>query len=101
VSGTVTTAASVVYNAQSAVSVSAAVSATAEPDTVPAPSTGNWDSLGAIYRSNAEEAERERTKTIVECPVHFYPLEQGAREGVLHCKFGGELWNPYGKPIYW
>jgi hypothetical protein len=65
-----------------------------------APVRGGWDSLGAIYRSNAEEAERERTKTIVECPVHLYPLEQGRREGTLHCKFGGDLWDVHGRPIY-
>lgn len=71
------------------------------PAPPPPPARGGWDSLGAIYRSNAEEARRKATEVITECPVHFYPLEEGKREGVLHCKFGGELWDPYGKPIYW
>jgi hypothetical protein len=71
------------------------------PAPPPPPVRGGWDSLGNIYRSNAEEARRQATEVITECPVHLYPLEEGKREGVLHCKFGGELWDRYGKPIYW
>jgi len=59
-----------------------------------------WSQLGAIYAGNAREYEHEQTRTPVECPVDKYPLEQGPVEGQLHCKFGGELYDLSGRPIF-
>jgi hypothetical protein len=58
------------------------------------PDEGNWNSLfNAINTARAEhERNAERRRHPVECPEHFWPLEQV--DGVLHCKFGGHIVRP-------
>lgn len=59
-----------------------------------------WESLGDIYRYDAQQVEAERSRTPVDCPNHKYPLEQGRTPGQLHCVFGGEVFDTTGKPIF-
>lgn len=60
-------------------------------------STG-WETYGAIMRQNEELQRLEREQRPVTCPVDGYTLEDV--RGVLHCVFGGELYDYTGQPVY-
>lgn len=60
----------------------------------------SWDSLGQIMRDNYEMAEQKKSQPPVDCPNDGWPLLQGPREGQLHCRFGGEVFDSSGKPIF-
>jgi hypothetical protein len=60
-------------------------------------STG-WETYGAILRVNEELLAQERAQRPSTCPVDGHILEDV--RGVLHCVFGGELYDYAGKSLY-
>lgn len=60
--------------------------------------TDGWESFGAIMRTNEELIQREREERPSTCPVDGYILEDV--RGVLHCVFGGEIYDYSGQRLY-
>ena len=60
-------------------------------------STG-WEKYGAIMKQNEELARLERTERPATCPNDGHVLEDA--RGVLHCVFGGEIYDYTGAPVY-
>lgn len=52
-----------------------------------------WEQYGDIVRYNAEEWKREHDERPVVCPNHANRLEESIGGNVLHCPFGGELFD--------
>lgn len=67
-----------------------------------APSAGDgWNTYGQILRSNIDEFIQETTTQPVICPRHDWPLDVNpVTPDVLHCPFGGELYDLRGRPVY-
>lgn len=95
-------AATVTANATGTMSVSAAITGTTDQAVTPtAPATNGWGGLLSIYQQNVAEVRNTLTQPITECPNHRYPLEQSAAHpGVLHCVFGGEVFDIHGNPAF-
>lgn len=60
-------------------------------------STG-WESYGAIMRSNADLLAQEKAQRPSTCPNDGEILEDV--RGVLHCRFGGEIYDYAGNQLY-
>ena len=89
----------VIHNASANQTLSVAGTVTPEPAATVA-HTGNWSSLLSAYQFNVAQAELLRTQTIIECPVHLYPVEPGRTPGTVHCKFGGHVLDLHGNPVW-
>lgn len=98
VAADITGAATVIHNASGILSVSAAITGTPEPDVTVA-RQGNWMSLMPIVKANAADADWWlRQRVVTTCPIHEYPLDPGRTPGIMHCGFGGELYDTHGNP---
>lgn len=60
--------------------------------------TDGWYTYGSIMRTNQELIEQERVERPFTCPVDGYTLEDV--RGVLHCAFGGEVYDYAGQPAF-
>jgi hypothetical protein len=60
--------------------------------------TTGWETFGAIVKVNEELLAQERAQRPSTCPVDGHLLEDV--RGVLHCVFGGELYDYTGKLLY-
>lgn len=57
-----------------------------------------WVTYGAIMRQNADLQAQERAQRPVSCPNDGEILQDV--RGVLHCVFGGEIYDYNGQRLY-
>lgn len=52
-----------------------------------------WLTLQEIRRENIERERNAAQVAPTECPNDGWPLERRERDGALHCRFDGWVWN--------